>query len=162
MSTVSKVKLKVPDADSLKRFNQEWDRASAFAISGEYSVPLGRDAVAHSIIEPRMISHAIREIDMSTYDDKTNTVIASVVFTGPYGRKAQDEFVQGNVRFCPRVVNKETKDGPAPVIVTWDLVHKPGTSGEFDAALASAKEQIRAEENAKDKATEIKKKMRKR
>ena len=162
MSTVSKVKLKVPSAESIKRFDEEWDRFSMPAVAGEYNVPLGRDPLSAAVVEPRMTSHVIRDIDMSTYDPKTNTVMANVVFTGPYGRQAQDDYVKGDIRFCPRVINKDTKNGPEAVIITWDLIHKPGSSSQLDAAIASAKEQIRAEENAKDKAEEIKKKMRRR
>jgi hypothetical protein len=160
--TVSKVKLKVPDAESLKRFDQEWDKSVQPAISGEYNVPFGRDPISSISVDRRMVSHAIRDIDMSTYDPNTQTVVADVVFTGPYGRQAQDDYIRGEIRFCPRVLNKETKDGPAPTVITWDLIHKPGSSSAFDAAIAAAKEQLRQEENAKDRANEIKKKMRKR
>ena len=161
MSTVSKVRIKVPDADSLNRFVSEWDHMSKPSIAGEYDVPFTRDPISQCTVNPRLISHSIRDIDTSTFDPNTNTVVADVVFTGPYGRQAQDDFVKGDLRFCPRVVNKnnkKTKD-PALEIITWDLVHRPGSDSSFDAALASAKEQIRQEENAKDKAAEIRKKM---
>lgn len=161
MSAVVQVKLKVPNFDTLQKFITD-HRNNPIPVVGEFGVPSTKDELEKVHINPNLVSHAIRGIREETYDAATRTVVADVVFTGPYGAKAADAYVKNSLRFCPRTVDKVTDEGKIKdaEIITWDLVHRPMSNSAFDAFYAQTKEKMRQEENMKDKINEINKKRR--
>lgn len=157
MAHVVQVKVKVPSKESLEYFCSHWNKIQCPVLNGEFNIPArGKELT----IEPGNISHGILDIRTETYDPETESVMVDAAFMGPKRAQAIDEFVRGDIRFCPRVVvakDPVTKKSEQRII-TWDLVHRPPDC--VNEALNETRSIIRKEENEKDRITELKKKRR--
>jgi len=164
MGAVVQQRIRVPSKQSLEFFMANWNKIQLPVVNGEYTLP---DPSKVMTIERDKVSHGIMGIHTETYDPKTETVVADIVFTGPKSDKAQDEFVRGDIRFFPRCVRVippgGTKKDGFDSIITWDLAHRPvDPDGALKARIKQERAVMRAEENAKDRAMEeAKKKLRK-
>lgn len=162
-AAITTQRIKVPSRQSLEFLMAHWNRFKAPVLDGEFTVPAKEQ---YMMVNPHRISHAITNIRAETFDPATNTVAADIVFTGPMSKPAIDEYVKGDIRFCPRCVRVRPPGGTAKdvfeSVITWDLVHRPKDN---DSLLHDAKDKMRAqmrqEENDKDRRVETAKKRRK-
>lgn len=153
-------RVKVPSKESLDYLMANWNRVRNPVINGECELPGGTDPKRAQTIDMDKMSHAITDVRKETFDPKTNSVAIDVVFTGRMAPAIADAHVRGDLRFIPRFVTLVPDNGGPALerIITWDAVTRPPESKLLDRRIAVEREKMRAEENAKDKATELRKK----
>ena len=160
MGIMIKHRVKGPSKQSLEFFMSHWNKIQLPVLNGEFSLPHPNKV---GTISMDRVSHGILDVHTDTYDPKTETVVADIVFCGPKSATAQDEYVKGDIRFVPRCVRVRPPGGTEKdsfdSIITWDLAHRPkDKDGALRAKINEEKAKMRAEENQKDKITELRKK----
>ena len=159
MSAVVQCRIKVPNKESLEHFMANWNKIAMPVVPGECAPPKPDKTLN---IDMQKMSHVIRDIRTETFDPKTNSVVADIVFTGPMSSPAVNAYSAGGIRFLPRAVAVNPKDGdpntpPNWRLITWDLVTRPDME-QLKPHLDAERQKLRAAANAKDKATELAKK----
>lgn len=159
MSAIVSCRIKVPCKESLDHFMANWNKLAMPVVPGECAPPSPDNA---GTINMQKMSHAIRDIRTETFDEKTNSVVADIVFTGPMSGPAVNAYSTGDIRFLPRAIAVNPKDGdpntpPNWRLITWDLVKRPDTE-PLKPHLEAERKKLRDAANAQDKATELAKK----
>ena len=114
---------------SLDFFMHNWKEGElqGLPFNGEILPPSG-SSERKMTIAPENISHCVLDVDMNSYDEKTDTVQARVKFTGPYHQMARSMYINKDLRFIARtvtLVNKHTNER-VKRIVTFDCITRPG------------------------------------
>jgi len=160
MAAVTTMRVKVPSKQSLEFLLSHWDRNRDPVLRGEIEPPpIGREMELNTAKQ----SHVITNIRTETFDPKTNSVAADVVFCGPRSAEAIDAYLNGALRLFPRAVRVRPPGGTSKdafdSIITWDAVQKPDLE-PLSPTFEKVKAQIRREANEKDRRIEMAKKKR--
>lgn len=160
MAAVTTMRVKVPSKESLEFLLAHWDRNRDPVLRGEITPPpVGKELE----LDTSRQSHVITNIRTDTFDPKTNSVAADVVFCGPRANEAIDSCVRGELRLFPRCVRVRPPGGTSKdsfdSIITWDAVQKPDLK-PLAPTFDRVKAQLKKEANDKDRRTELAKKKR--